>query len=357
MRDFTVRRQSIIQAGIEYDRNKEVELLTILQNIEENPALRRSSIVALRRLESQLARPALIQLLMTEHANENLRESAIKALGILGQPEDIDLLIGLSKSETIARFGRQAAAKAARKLAANIYRTKEPSESPMIITSNSSKSRRDVFICHASEDKPLVVEPLVATLENCAITTWYDRAEILWGDSLTGKVNEGLSISDFVLVVLSKNFLQKKWPKLELESAINIEASSGQVVVLPLLVGNESEKTHILKEYPILNHKLYLNWNGDPVRVKDHLYSRLKSNKNTIDPKSENVVEPFTKKKKQIIMANCKSCKGKGYIECPDCKGKGKKEHGFFGYDWHECQHCRGGGRKMCGVCQGEGKI
>ncbi|MFM7790885.1 MAG: TIR domain-containing protein, partial [Microcystis panniformis] len=51
---------------------------------------------------------------------------------------------------------------------------------------------KDVFICHASEDKLLIVEPLVSCLEKADITFWYDRAEIKWGDSITAKVNEGL---------------------------------------------------------------------------------------------------------------------------------------------------------------------
>ncbi|MBF8275840.1 MAG: hypothetical protein HW390_913 [Candidatus Brocadiaceae bacterium] len=50
----------------------------------------------------------------------------------------------------------------------------------------------DVFICHASEDKASVVEPLYQHLDSVGIRCWCDRGEILWGDSLVGKINEGL---------------------------------------------------------------------------------------------------------------------------------------------------------------------
>ena len=38
--------------------------------------------------------------------------------------------------------------------------------------------KKDVFICHASEDKDRVTEPLVKAFQNAGITYWYDRAEI-----------------------------------------------------------------------------------------------------------------------------------------------------------------------------------
>jgi len=136
---------------------------------------------------------------------------------------------------------------------------------------------RKVFVCHASEDKIAVVEPLVKALAGNKISHWYDRAEIHWGDSLTGKVNEGLRISEFVLVVLSKSFLAKPWPRIELESALNREASTGQVVVLPLLVGNPRERREILRELPILNHKLYVTWDGNPNHVVHALKGRKRA--------------------------------------------------------------------------------
>ena len=68
---------------------------------------------------------------------------------------------------------------------------------------------RDIFICHASEDKVDVVRPVVRTLEKENITYWVDEGEILWADSITQKVNEGLRISRYVIVILSKSFLEK----------------------------------------------------------------------------------------------------------------------------------------------------
>ena len=50
--------------------------------------------------------------------------------------------------------------------------------------------QKDIFICHASEDKQSVVRPLVKAFDEADISYWYDQAEIIWGDSITEKVNE-----------------------------------------------------------------------------------------------------------------------------------------------------------------------
>ena len=64
-----------------------------------------------------------------------------------------------------------------------------------------TKPIRDIFICHAGEDKDAVVRPMVEAFTQAGISCWYDEAEIQWGDSVTQKVNEGLSSSRYVVVV------------------------------------------------------------------------------------------------------------------------------------------------------------
>jgi len=123
--------------------------------------------------------------------------------------------------------------------------------------------QRDIFICHASEDKDEIVRPMVESFNQSNISCWYDEAEIKWGDSITQKVNEGLSLSRFVIVVFSSSFIEKNWPHKELNAALNLEASSGEVKVLPLIVGSEQEQMQILAKYPLLNDKRYLPWDGD----------------------------------------------------------------------------------------------
>jgi hypothetical protein len=119
---------------------------------------------------------------------------------------------------------------------------------------------RQFFLCHATENKKLIVEPLYRHLADQGYSVWYDEAEIKWGDSITAKVNWGLANSRFVIVVLSAAFLKKHWPNRELNAALNAESTTGQVKVLPLLVGTPAEKDSIVSTYPLLNDKRYLTW-------------------------------------------------------------------------------------------------
>ncbi len=136
-----------------------------------------------------------------------------------------------------------------------------------------TNTKRDVFICHASEDKSRFVLPLIEELSKNNISYWYDNTEIKWGDSIVKKVNQGLLNSEYVIVVISNFSIIKHWPNHELESALNIEISSGYVKVLPVILGDAKLKNEILKNYPILNSKLHLSWNDEKF---DEIISRLK---------------------------------------------------------------------------------
>lgn len=135
---------------------------------------------------------------------------------------------------------------------------------------------RDIFICHAGEDKDEIVRPMAEAFSQAGISCWYDEAEIRWGDSIVQKVNEGLATSRYVVVVFSPAFVQKNWPQRELNAVLNQEASTGEVKVLPLLVGSEEEKRQILSQFPLLNDKRYLPWDGDLRNIVNALLSRLR---------------------------------------------------------------------------------
>lgn len=139
---------------------------------------------------------------------------------------------------------------------------------------------RDIFICHAREDKPSVVRPLAEAFALAGISCWLDEAEIQWGDSITQKVNEGLRTSRYVLVVFSPAFLIKKWPQRELNASLNQESSSGEIRVLPLLVGDSEAQKTIIETYPLMNDKFHLVWQGDTQSVVTALQKRLGYYKN-----------------------------------------------------------------------------
>lgn len=92
-----------------------------------------------------------------------------------------------------------------------------------------------LFICHASEDKPFV-EQLVSELDRRALHAWFDKREILVGDSIVDRINEALTEARYVIVVLSPISITKSWLKRELNSTLMRQLAMEHVTLLPVLL-------------------------------------------------------------------------------------------------------------------------
>ena len=114
----------------------------------------------------------------------------------------------------------------------------------------------DVFISHASEDKEKVALPLTDALRKAGLKVWLDRQELRLGDSLREKIDEGLAESRFGVVILSRSFLAKGWPKRELNGLMALE-EDGRKVILP--VWHEITKTELAGYSPTLADRFAAN--------------------------------------------------------------------------------------------------
>lgn len=98
------------------------------------------------------------------------------------------------------------------------------------------ESYHGVFLSHTSSDKPFV-RKLKEDLESHGVEEiWIDEAEIQIGDSLTKIIEQGLEKTKFICVVLSPESIESNWVQKELEVAMNREITSGEVVVLPIII-------------------------------------------------------------------------------------------------------------------------
>src|SRR5437016_5801172 len=105
-----------------------------------------------------------------------------------------------------------------------------------------------LFISYASEDGNDFAEPLARELgKNHDV--WFAPFELKVGDSLLGKINEGLRTCDYGIVILSHYFFGKKWPEAELGGLFALEESSKKVI-LPVWRGLTAED--VKKYSPIL---------------------------------------------------------------------------------------------------------
>jgi len=112
-----------------------------------------------------------------------------------------------------------------------------------------------LFLCHSSKDKPFV-RRLKRELIAFNHDVWLDESEIKVGDSIFEAVQKGLSESDYVLPIISPNFLASNWSGRELAYAFNLEMTLGVKKILPCLI----EKADIP---PLILDKKYADFRDD----------------------------------------------------------------------------------------------
>ncbi len=123
--------------------------------------------------------------------------------------------------------------------------------------SSGIKLQKDVFICYTSQNKEEYVTPLVEFLESNNISVWIDQGEILWGDYIFRKIQEGKNKSRFTIVCLSKELLNRDFPLIEFEGNFINQLSDKNKVILPLILNG---KDQIFSKYPDLKSISYLEW-------------------------------------------------------------------------------------------------
>lgn len=76
-----------------------------------------------------------------------------------------------------------------------------------------------VFLSHASKDKPFV-DRLASDLEKHSIPVWYDKFDLKIGESVPGKINEGIADAQYFAIVLSPAAINSKWVIEELNAGL-----------------------------------------------------------------------------------------------------------------------------------------
>jgi hypothetical protein len=117
-----------------------------------------------------------------------------------------------------------------------------------------SRALPRVFLSHTSADKPFVSR-LAVDLRGNNVPVWYDRWELKVGDSLLRRIDEGITGSGFLAVVLSENSTKSAWVEKELHAAIAREMDEKRVFVLPLLIDDCRIPT-------FLREKVYADFRG-----------------------------------------------------------------------------------------------
>lgn len=126
-----------------------------------------------------------------------------------------------------------------------------------------------VFISYSSKDKSFV-DKLAIRLVKERIKIWIDRWEINVGDSLIDKIQNALTESSFLIVVLSKHSVESEWCRKELNSGLIREIESKSVVILPVLIEDCTIP-------PFLREKKYADFKNDFEKGFEELMPALQS--------------------------------------------------------------------------------
>ncbi len=122
----------------------------------------------------------------------------------------------------------------------------------------ATTKRWDIFLSYSHNDKTFV-DWLHRKLVDARLTTWYDKEEILLGDSITTKIAEGLGSSNFHIVVLSQTAVQSNWVKAELEPRLNRQIEEGKVRIICVVL--DSVKPKEISE--LLRDKIYIEFSRE----------------------------------------------------------------------------------------------
>jgi len=131
---------------------------------------------------------------------------------------------------------------------------------------------RELFLSHAGVDKPNVVRPLAEALRRRGLSTWIDEGELAEGESLTDSVGQGLKRARFVVLVITGNFLDRRWPEAELKNALASDIRTGARRVLPVIA---TDRDAVVDRYPLLEDIFSFDWADGPHEIADRLFWRF----------------------------------------------------------------------------------
>ncbi len=150
-----------------------------------------------------------------------------------------------------------------------------PTSKASAVTSpvNSLEKPMDCFLSYAGEDRDIAIK-LVNALTSRGIQVWWDRGQITLGDRLTQRINEGLRLSRYGLIMVSSYFIAKDWPQSELAALHTIAMTRGGKVILPVLIG--LKHTKFAETYPLLADLVSTEFSGDIDTLADEIIRAIK---------------------------------------------------------------------------------
>lgn len=133
----------------------------------------------------------------------------------------------------------------------------------------SEPRRRQVFVSYAQADKD-VARQVAETLRHAGLDVWIDAWELKAGDSIAQRIDESISSSDVLLVLLSPSAVASQWVQKELNTALSGELRDRAITVIPALLED-------CELPPFLSDRQYLDLRHDRPAAIRRLIDQISS--------------------------------------------------------------------------------
>jgi hypothetical protein len=124
-------------------------------------------------------------------------------------------------------------------------------------------AKGQVFLSYASADRTFA-EMVKQRLRLHRAPIWMDDCELAPGDSLRSRIDDALSATDYVVVLLSSHSVSSNWVRYELNGSLLRDMANRAVTLLPVLIDNCEIPSH-------LSSIQYLDLRTDPELGVDEL--------------------------------------------------------------------------------------
>jgi hypothetical protein len=143
-----------------------------------------------------------------------------------------------------------------------------------------AKRKLHVFLCHASQDKPVVRDLYQKLAAEPWIDPWLDEERLLPGQDWNLEIEKAVESSDAVIVFVSSTSIAKEgYVQKELRKVLNIalEKLEGAIFVLPIRLDDcelprQLRDRQALDYFPVASHAAAYDKLKASLRIrKDHL--------------------------------------------------------------------------------------
>ncbi|WP_313001834.1 toll/interleukin-1 receptor domain-containing protein [Chryseobacterium gleum] len=96
--------------------------------------------------------------------------------------------------------------------------------------------KHKVFVSHSSTDKPFARKLIKELSHETGSSFWFDENEISVGDNIQETITENLKISDYLLLIISKNSSISEWVNLEINQFMGFKNGKN---IIPIILSKE----------------------------------------------------------------------------------------------------------------------